>query len=288
MSNIKTILLFVLVGFYCTISAQNNTGFDNQIMKLNQLGKKMMAAQDDGQKYEINEAFSTLLEEVLIENTSFDYDFKDLKTISVLKENDLKIYNWVLQLIDGTYRYFGWLQLRKGKEYEQIELTDKSDEIKSPEYAIGNEEKWYGALYYKIIYTKSIGATTYTLLGWDGNNLLTNKKLIEVVTINENGVEFGASIFKTKGKKAIKKRIIFEYAESSVMSLSYHEKDKKIVFNQLHPMRNDFVGVYEYYVPSLNNFDAYMLQKDKWLLEKQITITNEKSIKDAQWENPNK
>ena len=38
-----------------------------------------------------------------------------------------------------------------------------------------SENSWFGALYYKIIPVVK-NKTYYTLLGWDGNDMFSNKK----------------------------------------------------------------------------------------------------------------
>jgi len=288
LKNIRHILLFLFIGFYTTIFSQNEVTFEDQITELNALGKQIISSKTDEAKYQANIKHKAILKTVIETHASFDFDFSALKTVSVLQENNLKIYNWAIPLADGTFEYFSFFQIRKDDKFNIVELTDKSENMKSPEYKSGTYKNWYGALYYKIIYEKKLGENIYTLLGWDGNNLLTNKKLIDVVTINGGIVRFGAPIFKTKENRRVKRRIIFEYAEGSILSLKYHPKLNKIIFNQLGPVSSDLEGIYEYYVPNLKDFDAYFLNKQNWILEIKTDVTNQKSIKDSRWEDPNK
>ena len=147
------------------------------------------------------------------------------------------------------------------------------------------QKNWYGALYYKIIHDKKIGSNKYTLLGWDGNNNLTNKKVIDVITVDGNGmVKFGAPIFKMK--KRVQRRVIFEYSEEAVMSLKYHPRLSKIVFDHLEPTSSDLKGIYEYYVPILDEFDGLVLTKGKWVFEENTTITLDKNLKDRFYNAP--
>ena len=60
-------------------------------------------------------------------------------------------------------------------------LTDKSADIKNPENTVGEASKWYGMLYYKIVPVKIKRKKYYTLLGWDGNDKITAKKIIDVL-----------------------------------------------------------------------------------------------------------
>lgn len=262
--------------------AQN---FDSEIKELNRIGKTIISEIPDEDKLKANEEFKKVLKRVIEDKSSFDYAFDSLKTISILLAENLKIYNWAVPLNEGTYQYFAFLQIKSGKDsYKIVELIDKSEEINKPEYKILTPKNWYGALYYKLIENKKIGKNTYTLLGWDGNNLLTNKKIIDVITISNGVVKIGAPIFK--GQKGSPKRVIFEYSENAVMSLKYHKQSHQIVFDYLVPASSKLKGIYEYYGPALNRFDAFKAEKKKWIYQEDIDIELDKSIKDFIWNDP--
>lgn len=286
MKKSKHILIILFIGLYSSSFAQNIVTFDDQIAELNILGKQILTNETDEAKYEANTKYKATLKTAIETQSSFETNFSALKTISVLKENNLKIYNWALPLSDGSYEYFAFFQIKIGKdEFRVIELVDKSESITKPETRLLTNKNWYGALYYKIIYSKDLGKDTYTLLGWDGNNLLTNKKLIDVVTTSANGIiKFGAPIFKTE--KKTQKRVIFEYAENVVMSLKYHANLKKIVFDVLVPSSSDLTGIYEYYGPTLETFDAFFIENKKWNYQKDINIKLDPNLKDHFWTNP--
>lgn len=284
--NIKHFLPFLFIGFCISSFSQNLVTFDDQITELNVLGKQILSNENDEVKYQANTKYKSILKTVIETESSFDYDFSALKTVSILQENNLKIYNWTLPLSDGTYKYFAFFQIKTDKKkFRVVELVDKSETIKSPENRVLTNKNWYGALYYKVIYSKKLGKDYYTLLGWDGNNLLSNKKLIDVVSTSTNGIlKFGAPIFKTE--KKTKKRVIFEYAENVVMSLKYNVKVEKIIFDVLIPSSSNLKGVYEYYGPSLEMFDAFFIENKKWYYEKDIDIKLDPSVKDFIWVNP--
>ena len=282
----KYILILSLFIGASAFSQNTKVNFDAEIKELNLLGMKIIGSDDDEKKAQSNLNFKAALLNTIKKESSFSYSFDSLKTISILKEGDLKIYNWALPLSDGTFKYFAFFQIQKSKnEFDIIELIDKSETIKTPENKVLTTKSWYGALYYKIISNKKIGKNYYTVLGWDGNNNLTNKKIIDIIYLSGNGmIKFGAPIFKTK--KKTKKRIIFEYSSSSVMSLKYHENNEKIVFDFLVPASSKLKGVYEYYGPSLDTFDAFILEKNKWVYEKNTDIKLNRNIKDFMWKDP--
>jgi hypothetical protein len=278
-------ILILLISTTLFANAQTNTDLSSKIEKLNELGKSILAAENDEDKLKINQDYKTALKGLINLPNSFDFSFTDLKTISILKANKLKIYNWTIPFTDGTFEYFAFLQIKTDKGFSVVELTDKSEGVKSPENKILTPKSWYGALYYKLIHHKKIGESTYTLLGWDGNNMLTNKKIIDVVSISGNGmIKFGKPIFKMKNK--VQRRVIFEYSENAVMSLKYHPEREQIIFDYLVPSNSKLKGIYEYYGPALNRFDALTIEKGKWIYEEDVDIELDRNIKDQMWVNP--
>ncbi|MBL4623749.1 MAG: hypothetical protein JKY42_01190 [Flavobacteriales bacterium] len=187
---------------------------------------------------------------------------------------------------DRTHRYFCLLQVHaKGsKDYALYELIDKSDEITRPLNRQLDHTNWYGALYSEIIVVKKKGKTYYTLLGWDGNNEFTTKKIIEVLYFTSaNNPKFGAQLFKLS--KGSPRRIIFEYSEEATMSLKWEEKRKQIVFDHLSPSEEDLIGVRQYYVPDMS-FDALELQKGTWVYIHDVDIRIKKGKYDQRYNNP--
>lgn len=280
-------LIFVFGSFLMVAQKGVDSTFIDSERELNKFGYDIINGLDDESREAANTQFHDLLLEVVSSDHSFDYRFDSLKTISILTAGNVKLYNWMLPMDDGTYRFFAFLQTKvEENHYTVIELIDQSDEIKLPENKILTPKNWYGALYYQIIHDKKIGKNEYTLLGWDGNNNLTNKKIIDVMVVSGNGmVKFGASIFKMKRKT--KRRVIFEYSKSAVMSLKYHPNEKKIVFDYLVPVNSNLSGIFEYYGPSLNRFDAFVISPRKWLYEPDTEIKLRRNLKDNFYNSPN-
>ena len=89
----------------------------------------------------------------------------------------------------------------------------------------------------------------------------------------ENKVKFGLPIFKQNKEKS-QNRVILEYDARSNISVKYHEKDQRIVFNHLVPPRKDLEGLEQYYIPE-GTFNSYQYIKGKWWLQKDIDIRNQ-------------
>jgi hypothetical protein len=212
---------------------------------------------------------------------------------------------------NGRYKCYGFILSRDSRKKinRLISLTDKSDSISKPEDMILGNDKWYGALYYKIIPTGNKSSKYYTLLGWHGNNKLTRRKVIESLTFDKEGnAVFGAPIFMTENAEP--KRIVFEYSANASMSLKYEPqyynkirgqsiyaydrlKNKKsrgklkinpkkkralmIVFDRLMPLSAGLAGQHQFYVATTDYVDGYIFRRGKWRLIYDIDARNSKS-----------
>ena len=198
----------------------------------------------------------------------------------------LRIYTWNVPISGGTNKYFGFIQfLKDGNALIPLKSTEK--EPADLEMAQIAPEKWYGAIYYKIISVKIGERKAYTLLGWDGYNSGSNRKLIDIICIEKDGnVQFGMPVFKTD--KGVKSRVVLEYAEKSTMVLRYDyqaimvEKKKKlikedtwlIVMDHMVPMDPSMVGIRKYYVPAGDSYDGYVFRDGYWVLVEEIDVVN--------------
>ncbi|MEI7595097.1 MAG: hypothetical protein WCK02_05055 [Bacteroidota bacterium] len=229
-------------------------------------GKLMLNAETDDQRVEANQKFKSILFEALKKENSFQYNFDSLLMIARLMPEDksFRLYNWHINKSNGTYLYFGVIQVfnEKKKKYDIYWLSDKTMDIMIPqEEKLGND-KWYGAHYYKVIENKDGGKKYYTLLGWKGNNQLTQKKVIDVLLFNSSGKPtFGDAIFKVGKKPA--KRVVFEYSSTVSMTMKYHEKTGYIVYDHLSPKDDNLKGQFQYYGPDFT-YDALKFKNGKW------------------------
>ena len=248
------------------------------------LAKVVMNGDSENQRYAANQAFIKHLKEVLQFEKSFKYPFDSLITISRLRSPDesFRIFNWLLKKDNNKYEYYAIIHYhnKKRKRYEIIELLDKSSEIRSPENEELDARNWYGCLYYQIAYIKKSGRKHYTLLGWDGNNGYSIKKIVDVMYFSgKNKIKFGLPIFKLDKKKT-QNRIIFEYDSKTSISVKYNEKNQQIVFDNLIPIKEDLVGLHEYYIPE-GTFNAFQYNKGKWWLKEDVDVRSKSKFKNS-------
>lgn len=300
----KYFLYILLFLFSLNTSAQEQNSGANQMNlyqdTLSILCRKMYSSKSDTDIHKFNQEFLSTFERALNVQNSFEFPFDSLKKdIAILRseDNKFRIINWNIPKNDGTQEYYGFIQekyavlKKKGlfrKESSEtlllFPLIDKSDEIKKPENTISDNKKWYGMSYYKIIEKRTKAKTYYTLLGWDGNDKYTTKKIIDVLTFDNNGTpRFGADIFNFQ--KKYPKRVIFEYSSTCIMSLKFSEKKDSIVFSHLAPTEPQLEGQFQYYCGDMS-YDGFGFKHGKWNYGMDVNAINDKDYKDKIYNDP--
>ncbi|MBQ5873908.1 MAG: hypothetical protein IIW58_07175 [Bacteroidales bacterium] len=226
----KKIIILICIAFFATPLCSQDIMLQNAEQELSSLMNVMFSSKDDNERFNANEKFLTLLDNVLEYPNSFDYPFENLDKISILTSSDkkFKIFTWAVFSNEGDYDNFGMIQARNEttEEYEIYRLWDRSDDVFSPQEAKLTDTSWFGAVYYELITTKNENITYYTLLGWDGKDIYSKRKIIEPITFKRNSgrPNFGASIFY---KEKQLKRMIFEYAPTASFNLKWDNQYHK-------------------------------------------------------------
>lgn len=275
---------------------------------LKNLGHDILYGSNDSVRLEANSRFTRILERAIQDDSNGIYPFDSLVTVSRIRPDDgvFRLFNWNVPLDDGTFRYFGFIQFLDPdfKGLEHVTLRDRSHVLDNPRAMILTSDQWFGALYYTIIPRKYNNKTCYTLLGWDGNNPVTRKKIIEVLSFKEDGTPlWGAHIFRNYGNYD-HTRIIFEYAASASMSLKYEEQSyfsrdtignrirmkeheaEMIVFDRLIPFDPALKDRYQFYVPAGNIVDGFVFRDGAWEYREDINAKNPPDEDDLQKEEP--
>ena len=235
-------------------------------------------ASSDSLKIELNKRLKYQVKEFLNDKAAFSYPFNKLKSIGFVDSPDklVRIVNWNIELSDQTQKYVCFI-LKNSTKNDQIDVTELIDSdqncVARPEGII-EPQNWYGALYYKIIPIQKGTKTVYTLLGWDGNNSISNIKIIESLFFTGKTPKLGSPIFKTP--EGMLKRIIFEHTKKSTMSLRYEAENKRIIFDHLSPEVPSLKGYYSFYAPDLS-YDAFLLDGNRWLLKEDVIGLNKAS-----------
>jgi hypothetical protein len=250
-------------------------------LELQTLGDSMIDGAKQGERIKALVKYVPLLVKTLKFEGSFDYPFDSLKFMKMLRPEDrtFRIYNWALKYDDGSFRYYGAIQVNRKDSFKLIPLRDYREKYDTMlENITVTPERWIGALYYSIIPQKVKGKTYYTLLGWDGDQYISDKKLIDVLHFEKDKAIFGAPIFDVKGK--IKNRIIFQFSGDATMLLQYVPDHKMITFDKLVPPNQWGEGMFYTYVPD-GTYDYFLWKKGKWVFEEELFDTFKKPIKEA-------
>lgn len=301
---IKNISLFLFLNAGFLISQTSDTAIiriksiEQDIIKYN---KVAFYSRIESERTEANKHLIECWNKIVQSPAVLQYDFDSLKKdVSILKAQDgkFKLITWNIFKDEGTYHYFGFLVVNNTKRvktgflrhktiqaFESYQLQDKSSSIKSPENHSGLPDKWFGMLYYKVIDCDGF----YTLLGYDPNDKLTQRKFVDVLYFKPDGSPvFGKDVFKIPRKNP--RRMMFEYGSGVTMSLRYDEQNNRITYSHLSSKQegNLLDGQFQFYGPD-GSFDALVMKKDKWVVVEDIDARNTKSKNDnAEKPNPKK
>jgi hypothetical protein len=239
---------------------------------LKTLGKTFINDENDLERKNANYKFIKTMVSALKVPNSFLFPFDSIKTISVLNspDNRFRILTWPIMNQDGSYRFYGTIQMNTGGFLKMYPLEDYSPLLKNPEDSVTDNRKWLGAQYYKII--PVYGAKTYyVLIGWKGNTVKSTKKVLDVLSFGNDGPRFGMPVFDGNGKT--RKRVVFEYARQVSMLLRYVPEQNLIVFDHLSPPDAHMKDKPESFGPDLT-YDGYKLKNGRWVYVEQLDMRN--------------
>lgn len=196
-------------------------------------------------RFKADSLFTKMFVRALKTNNSFYYPFDSLETISKLypPDSSFRIFTWQMVINDNIIRQHGAIQMKTADgSLKLYPLIDKSDVTINIADTIGNNKGWIGAVYYRIIQTKTGNQNYYTLLGYDENNIRSNRKIIEVLNFVNDEPEFGGRYFSFENdavKLPTTSRYIMEYKKSTGARLTYDENLSMIVFEHLESESNE-------------------------------------------------
>ncbi len=290
--------------------AQDKAKMQDYQSRLSSLFIRVAEAPTDNERYLASEEAVQLLAEALDEEDSEEWKWSLPQYVSVLTSPDklFRIFTWAVVRDNGEFECFGAVQFYNEKEevYEHLLLNDKSEEIMNREESVLAADQWLGAVYQDLIQTTTSSHTYYTLLGWNGVDNLTERKIIEPVYIRNGVPQFGAPLFRRMRNQ---RRVVLEYSNDAVVNLRYetqtveeveHKREKvkgtnryqtveikkehketMIIFDEVEPQIPGMEGLFQYYVPSGTEL-AYAFVDGKWELRNgaQGRLTDKKLNKD--------
>ncbi|NQV02568.1 MAG: hypothetical protein HQ542_07985 [Bacteroidia bacterium] len=300
----KIIFYSSLLALFLTppgsLQAQSNQAMSDAEEKLKELFDSTMEPINDEERIILGDQFSKVFQQTLAMDESFEHSFSLLPNVAKLTspEERFRIYTWNIPLHSGMNLFYGLIQLKSVTKdsLSVIELVDYAEKVADPHLGIFSPERWFGAIYYKMITRQTMyGGVFYTLLGWRGENMLVTTKLIEILTVTSAGeILFGKPLFCHYGETK-PSRILFHHSANATMSLRYEEQwvvvDKKwnarrkefefnrekihmIVTDRLVPSDPQLEGQYEYYLPAGDVMDGFIFKDGCWSFIEQIDARN--------------
>ena len=227
-----------------------------------------------------NYTFIKTLVNSLKEKNSFQYSYDSLQNIISIKkseDNKFRIFSWFTQNDDGSYRFFGAIQMNNPNKLELYPLIDQTQQIQIsvslPDSTL-TPEKWFGAVYYQILPVLGIKEPYYILLGWKGKNLSTNHKVVETLYFKNGKPQFGTAVLEKSAKSNdFAKRIVYTYTKEANMLLRYVKDEKMIVFDHLVASSEETADIFDLYAPDLS-YDGYKFKSGKWVIQENLKLSN--------------
>ncbi len=220
-----------------------------------------------------NYLFIRKLVQALRQENAYHYPFDSLKAISILEAPDksFKIFSWQVKQAGAAYRHFGCI-LKNDVGHTLIPLIDQSDELAPGTDTVVTAKNWFGSAYYQLLpdVRKIKKVKYYTLIGYDGFEPFSQRKIIDVLWFNEAGEpQFGAPIFQLPGGRFT--RVIFEYAKDATMQLRWDGENKMIVGDHLVPRNETNRGLYFDYATD-GSFDGFSFKKGLWIYKDNVDL----------------
>ncbi len=206
-------------------------------------------------------------------------DLSGMPSLAVCEDerNNTRIITYMVANKDFTSHCGGWV-VSVGRKNKKIvsPLTDVTSRISRPEQATLSSKAWYGAIYTQMIPFKKNKKQYYLLTGFKGADLSVKTRVIDVMTVNNGVVTFGAKVFRHP--KATYSRRIFQYSTHASMNFFLDKKSGMLVFDHLEPSDPLMAGQPAFYGPDLS-YDAYMYDEGVWKFQSDIEITEQMGAK---------
>jgi hypothetical protein len=188
---------------------------------------------------------------------SYSFNLDSIRGISVLHADTFRIATWQHMVSDSVYEYGGFIQTPTRLTW----LKDSRPFLNGSAWSTYTPDAWYGCLYYDIIPFRRDGETLYILLGFHGQDRLTNTKVADVLEWREGRARLGVPVFT--GKDRPMTRLMVTYADVSTVHIRYDPELEAIVHD--HVVNLPGVGPEGQALPvSDGSLEGWVLKKGNW------------------------
>ena len=261
--------IFIL-HFSCLSQQINSTDFRKLKISEDSLMKKAAIILDGintSDRTKADSLFIKIFVRSLKNRNSFYYPFDSLQSISKLYPSDssFRIFTWHLVIDDDNTIQHGVIQMKTDDgSLSLIPLYDRSDLIQNTEDSVADNYAWVGAIYYKIIQTNFENKKFYTLLGYDENNIRSNKKYIDVLHFENGKPIFGGNYFDIPDTIMPKAplRYVMEYKKHTGPRLTYDDEMQMIIMEHLISETNEPLKKYTFIGDG--DYEGFKWENGKW------------------------
>ena len=278
--------LFLSLFIPLTLSAQQDSlsAWENQLARW---GQKVIGGQQADSIQHADSMFVHYLEKFIRGGHAYDYPFVNTPTLAKIAPPDgrFRLLNWMVPRTDGSsYHHCYFINQPEAEGPAWLAFDDVSDGGQPIQNIYLKKGEFVGALYYQIIVTGKKKDPTYTLLGYDRNSGMTQRKIVEPFSFDNKGYpRFGGKIFKL-GKEWQDRpvqgkiyRVSLEYSQRFTASVRWLPSQDMIVLDHTSPLNPQAKGVYADYSPDFS-YDGLIWEKDHWEFKSQVQFKNNQSI----------
>jgi len=299
MKPIKTYLIIIFFSFFLIIHHYSYA----QEKSIFELSNQILKDSSDENRLVLNADLIDIIESSLSADIDAIHPFDSTGLLFDLISDDqqIQLITWAVKFGD-KWEYYGFIKTfnETKKKYMVWELipTDFNKCINSKEkHSI---DSWPAGVFYKMVETDYNKKKYYTLFGWLANKEQTSFKLLEVLTKSKNGKPYFGKTPYFSVDKEYSNRLLFAYSSQSSFQLDYgryayterkwNKKKRKyeyetfteylLVFDRLIPLYPDLKNNPEFLVPAGDVVDAFVFEKGKWRIKRDIDARNLKLKKE--------
>src|SRR5882757_1168982 len=270
----KIFVSVLLISISILSFAQHIQPEDRRTLKLKEdslqnYAMDIIQGKDAATRFKADSMFTRMFVKALTTKNSFYYPFDSLITISNLypPDSSFRIYTWQMVVNELVVRHHGAIQMRTyDGSLKLYPLIDKSVVTQNILDTIGDNKGWIGAVYYKLLQTKSGNQPVYTLLGYDEHTASSNRKIIEMLSFSSGEPIFGGRYFSYENdevKKPSTSRYIMEYKYGTSPKLNYEPDMNIILVGHLESETNEPKKKFTY-VPN-GDYEGFRWSGSKWI-----------------------
>jgi hypothetical protein len=287
----KHLIVFLPIFLFINATGQRLLKTDEKALQrredsLKKLSVQIIHGRNASDRFSADSTFTKMLVRALKTPNSFYHPFDSLLSISRLyaPDSSFKIFTWQMVINENVIRQHGAIQMRTyDGSLKLFPLIDKSDVTIKLIDTIGNNKGWIGAVYYNIVQKKAGNQDYYTLIGFDENNIRSNKKIIEVLKFDNEEPLFGGRYFSYEEDTVFKTtqgRYMMEFKKEDGPKLNYDAEMDMIIVEHLISETNEPNKKWTYVGDG--DYEGFKWKAGKWVhVEKifnQVTPLNEMPV----------